>query len=93
MVAPDVCGRREGEQRLHPGRAAGGAGAGGVGRVLVGVVGQVTALAHGQQVLFGAVLRDVVQVRDGEHDARPGDRVGRHPLRGQPPRVGRHAEP
>jgi hypothetical protein len=35
----------------------------------------MAALAHRFQVLKVAVLRRVVEVRDGEDDARSGDRV------------------
>uniref|UniRef100_UPI003F49762B hypothetical protein n=1 Tax=Amycolatopsis sp. CA-293810 TaxID=3239926 RepID=UPI003F49762B len=45
--------------------------------MVVAVVVEVAALAEGDEVVFGAVLRDVVAVRGGQHDLGPGSGRGR----------------
>src|SRR5690606_32363018 len=53
-------------------------------RVVLGVVAEVAPLAERGEVLVDDVLRRVIQVRDGQDDARARDRVRLVVLRGAP---------
>jgi hypothetical protein len=44
-------------------------------RMLLGIIGEVAPLAPMPEIIIVAILRHMIQVRDGQHNVRAGDGV------------------